>query len=378
MANQRQNEKVTDSAPGEVTGERDGEGTGKNRSSSVGTEIRQTLRGELTDVIRDAAIEVLTPVARKATTSAAKFAVTRGPELLKDVVGPRLQGAGGAMALVKGMASKAGGALPGLGGGSGDDDGDGGGSTVSGTGRGRRLPVQEHIDVAVPIEIAYDQWTQFEEFPTFMRGVERVEQRDDKTLVWTEKLWGVRRSWVSEITDQRPMERIAWRSTSGPQQAGVVTFHKLSDRLTRVQVNLDHQPSGLFERTASGMRYTRRALESDLRRFQALVEMSEEATGGWRGRIDEGEVVEDSGEQGRDDREELDDQEDSDRARGEDDAEYEDQEFDEEEEPEEEEKPKRAAPPRRRRSTAKYDEDGEPDKDVQRSRPRRRATASRR
>jgi hypothetical protein len=218
-----------------------------------------------------------------------------------------------------------------------------------------------------------------------MRGVERVEQRDDTTLVWSEKLWGVRRSWVAEILDQRPLERIAWRSTSGPQNAGVVTFHKLSDRLTRVQVSLDHQPKGLFERTASGMRYTRRALESDLKRFKALVEMSEDATGAWRGRIEEGEVAEESDQQteDREDRDDWEDDEEQDgeKARGDEEAAFEDEEYDDEdedddEEPARQEEPERASAPRRRRSAAPRKENGEAE-DGQRSRPRRRATASR-
>jgi hypothetical protein len=247
--------------------------------------------------------------------------------------------------------------------------------------------VQEYIDVAVPIDLAYDQWTQFEEFPRFMRGVEHIEQRDDTTLVWSEKLWGVRRSWVAEITDQRPLERIAWRSTSGPQHAGVVTFHKLSDRLTRIQVSLDHQPKGLFERAASGMRYTARALESDLKRYKALVEMSEDATGAWRGRVEEGQVAEESDQQiqDREDHEDREDWEDGDeqdqeKARGDEEAAFEDEdeEPDEEEEParQEEQEPERASAPRRRRSEKQYEEDGEAD-ERQRSRPRRRATASR-
>jgi uncharacterized membrane protein len=275
-------------------GEQEGQGRG-------GGELRQTLRDELSEVVREAAREVLVPAARDATTNATRYAVTRAPELLKEAVGSRLRGAGGPLAFARGLASRAGGVRQKLskagerdgggdGGGEGGEKGEGG-ETPTGTGRGRRLPLQESIDVGVPVEIAYDQWTQFEEFPRFLRGVERVEQRDDTTLVWNEKLWGVRRSWVAEITDQRPDERIAWHSTSGPQQVGVVSFHPLADRLTRILVTLDHQPSGFFERVASGMRYTHRALESDLKRFKALVEMAEEPSGAWRGRIEEGEVT---------------------------------------------------------------------------------------
>jgi uncharacterized membrane protein len=368
MDAQRKTQEALEKAPEQVAQEAGG------RVKDVAGELQQTLRGELTTVVREAAIEVLTPVARKATTSAAKYAVTKGPEIVKDVVVPRMQKAGGPAALAKAVTSaatsKVGGAgqllskvRPGRRGGA-DRAG------ASGTGRGRRLPVQEYIDIAVPVETAYDQWTQFEEFPKFMRGVEQIEQRDDTTLVWHEKLWGVRRSWVAEITDQRPNERIAWRSTSGPKNVGVVTFHRLSDRLTRVQVNLDHEPEGLFEKTASGLRYTRRGLESDLKRFKALIEMSDEATGAWRGRVEEGEVVEQP-----------------EQAAEEPEAAEAAEEPEEGEEPEEPEEPEEAqAPSRRRRrrprdeyeeydeeeDTEEADEEPEEEEEVAEERPRPR------
>jgi hypothetical protein len=126
-----------------------------------------------------------------------------------------------------------------------------------------------------------------------MHRVDRIEQKDDTHLMWHENIWGVRRQWEAEITDQRPNERIAWESTSGsPRQKGAVTFHRLSDRLTRVEVNLDQEPKGIFEKTSSGFRMTRRALKSDLMRFKAFVETREEETGAWRGEVVEGEVVE--------------------------------------------------------------------------------------
>jgi uncharacterized membrane protein len=261
-------------------------------SSAGGTD--GTLTSELRSVVREAAIEVLSPVARKATTAAAKYAVTRGPKLVKDSVVPRVDQAGGPLELAK----KAGGGVGGLVSSSGVGGlvsklgGDRGGAP-SGTGRGRRLPIQESIDVAVPLETAYNQFTQFEEFPEFMHRAERVEQKDDTHLVWHENIWGVRRQWESEITEQRPNERVAWEATSGsPQQKGVVTFHSLSDRLTRVEITLDQQPKGLFEKASSGLRMTRRALKSDLMRFKAFIETREEETGAWRGEVEEGEVVE--------------------------------------------------------------------------------------
>jgi hypothetical protein len=125
-----------------------------------------------------------------------------------------------------------------------------------------------------------------------MHRVERIEQKDDTHIVWHENIWGVRRQWEAEIIEQRPDARIAWESTSGsPKQKGVVTFHELSDRLTRIEVTLDQQPKGVFEKASSGFRMTRRALKSDLMRFKAFVETRDEETGAWRGEVEEGEVV---------------------------------------------------------------------------------------
>jgi uncharacterized membrane protein len=279
-------------AAGTVTGTATGAaGTAAGAAGGL-TGGGQTLVSELRGTVREAALEVLKPLAREATTAAAKAAATKGPGLVKDRVMPKVEEAGGAGALAKGALSKGGDVAGGITEKFGRNKK---GKAPSGTGRGRRLPVQEYIDVAVDLQTAYDQWTQFEEFPRFMHRVEKVEQLDDTTLMWHENIWGVRRSWEAEIVEQLPSERIVWRTTSGPKQVGVVTFHRLSDRLTRVQVNLDFQPEGLFEKAASGMRITRRALRSDLMRFKAYIEMEDEATGAWRGRIEEGEVVEGPG-----------------------------------------------------------------------------------
>ena len=265
---------------------------------------QQSVSSELRGAVREAAIEVLSPVARQATSSAAKYAITQAPKLLKDKVLPKVDELGGPVELAKkagggvgGLVSGGGGAVSGLVSKIGGDKGGDEGGAPSGFGRGRRLPIQESVDVAVPLETAYNQYTQFEDFPEFMHRVDRVEQKDDTHLMWHENIWGVRRQWEAEITDQRPNERIAWESTSGsPRQKGAVTFHRLSDRLTRVEVNLDQEPKGIFEKTSSGFRMTRRALKSDLMRFKAFVETREEETGAWRGEVVEGELVE--GEEG--------------------------------------------------------------------------------
>jgi uncharacterized membrane protein len=263
-----------------------------------------TVRRELTFAVREAAIEVLKPVVRQATTSAAKYAVTQGPSLVKG----RVEGAGGVSALVKGAASKGGGIAAAVGGlasrlGRGRK---GEGEAPSGTGRGRRLPVEDAVDVGVDIETAYDQFTQFEDWPRFMHRVERIEQRDETTLMWHENIWGLRRSWEAQIIDQVPCVRIKWSSTDGPLTVGVVTFHALSDKLTRIMITLDFQPKGPLEKTASGMRISRRALKSDLMRLKAFLELRAEATGEWRGTIADGEVVdEDEAREAEQDEEEA-------------------------------------------------------------------------
>jgi uncharacterized membrane protein len=322
-----------------------------------------TLVSELRETIRDAALEVLRPVAREATKSAAKMAATKGPDLVKDKVVPKVIEAGGPGALAKGALDKGGGLAGGIAGNIGEKLGGkkGGDKKPTGHGRGRRLPVQEFVDVAVDIDTAYDQFTQFEEFPKFMHRVEKVEQKDETTLMWHENIWGVRRSWEAEIIDQQPPDRIAWRSKGQVQVVGVVTFHRLSENLTRVYVNMDFQPKGLFEKTASGFRMSRRALRSDLMRFKAFTEMKADPTGAWRGRIEDSEVVEEDEE--RDEGEDEPRDEAEDEPRDEEEEEFEDEEEEEEpsaeedeyeeEEPEEEEPPRKKPKQRpRKRTTA--------------------------
>ncbi len=285
-------------------------------------EAQKIIADEVKAGITQAASETVAPAARQAATSAVVYMANKAPDLVtnvvKESVAPKLKEAGGAkavagsvlgrfpglvtkfpQALAKGPASAVGGAIGsmftrgarGKGGG-----GDGG--NLSGVGRGRRLPMQAAIDVSVPVEVAYNQWTQFEEFPKFMFRVERIEQKDDTHLVWHEKIWGVRRQWEAEIVEQRPNERIVWKSLSGPQHIGVINFHQLHDpRLSRVQVNLDFQPTGLIEKTGRGWRAAIRALDTDLQRFKAFVEMKDTATGAWRGRVKDGEVQQQEEEQ---------------------------------------------------------------------------------
>jgi hypothetical protein len=121
---------------------------------------------------------------------------------------------------------------------------------------------------------AYDAWTNFEEFPKFMHRVLEVKEEDSK-IHWREKIWFSTREWDGEIVEQRKNDRIAWKSVSGTQHSGVISFHKLDDKLTRVMVDIDFLPTGMIEKMASGMRFVKRAVEADLARFKAYVEFAE-------------------------------------------------------------------------------------------------------
>src|SRR4051794_25984486 len=175
--------------------------------------------------------------------------------------------------------------------GSSDQDGDGEGRAAPGQGGGgRRMPIQQSVDVAVPIKVAYNRWTMFEDWPEFMQRVESVDQADDNTLSVSLKVWGITRRFEAEIVEQRPDQRIEWNVSEGLAHTGVVTFHKLADRLTRIEVSLDFEPHGMLEKMGRGMRFAKRAVRADLHRFKALVELEEEAEGGWRGTIEDGKV----------------------------------------------------------------------------------------
>jgi uncharacterized membrane protein len=157
-------------------------------------------------------------------------------------------------------------------------------------GSGRRMPIQQSVDVAVPIKVAYNRFTMFEDWPEFMHRVESVDQADDTTLSVSIKVWGLTRRFEAEIVEQRPDERIEWNVSEGLSHTGVVTFHELAPRLTRVEVSLDFEPQGMLEKMGRGMRFAKRAVRGDLHRFKAIVELDEEAEGGWRGTIEDGKV----------------------------------------------------------------------------------------
>lgn len=146
--------------------------------------------------------------------------------------------------------------------------------------------IEESIEVNVPIHVAYDQWTQFEEFPQFMKGVEAVTQIDDRLLHWKTKVAGVEREYDAEITEQHPEQRVAWRSIDGKTNAGVVTFHHLSDSSTRVMVQIDWDPESAVEKAGSIVGADDHRVSADLDRFKDFIENRGTATGSWRGDVD--------------------------------------------------------------------------------------------
>ena len=147
--------------------------------------------------------------------------------------------------------------------------------------------VIETIDVEVPVRTAYNQWTQFESFPQFMEGVEEVEQIDDTHLRWKAEIAGRTKEWRAEITEQEPDERVAWRSESGADNAGVVTFHKLGDGQARVTVQIDAEPDGPVESAGEALGMLERRVRSDLERFKKFIEARGDETGAWRGEVEQ-------------------------------------------------------------------------------------------
>ncbi|MEU2108485.1 SRPBCC family protein [Streptomyces sp. NPDC019507] len=146
--------------------------------------------------------------------------------------------------------------------------------------------VRESVEVDVPVSTAYNQWTQFEEFPNFMEGVEEVRQLDDRHNHWTTRIGGVHREFDTEIVDQLPDERITWRTTGGDtRQKGTVSFQRLDDAHTRVELVMDVEPTGAAEKTAAMTGLIDRRVKDDMRRFKAYIEGRGDESGAWRGRI---------------------------------------------------------------------------------------------
>ena len=144
---------------------------------------------------------------------------------------------------------------------------------------------QQSIEIDLPVSTVYNQWTQFEEFPQFMNGVESVTQLDDTRLHWVAQIAGARREWDAEIVDQQPDQRIAWRSIDGAGNGGIVTFQPTGEAATRVNLQMEFEPEGLAETVGDRLGFVSKQAEGDLKRFKSFVEQRGSETGAWRGRV---------------------------------------------------------------------------------------------
>ena len=147
--------------------------------------------------------------------------------------------------------------------------------------------IEESVEVEVPVSTAYNQWTQFEEFPQFMEGVEQVKQITDTKVHWVAEIAGQKREWDAEITEQTPDQRIAWRSTEGATNAGVVTFHRLGEGRSKVMLQLDYEPEGALEKAGDMLGMVKTRAKADLNRFKEFIETRGAESGAWRGEVDQ-------------------------------------------------------------------------------------------
>jgi uncharacterized membrane protein len=145
--------------------------------------------------------------------------------------------------------------------------------------------IEKSIELNVPVRTAYNQWTQFEEFPKFMEGVREVTQIDDKHLQWKANIAGKDEEWNSEITEQIPDERIAWTSRGGAMNSGVVTFHRLSNATSKLMLQLEYNPQGFVEKAGDAMGLVTLRVQRDLERFKIFIESRGQETDAWRGTI---------------------------------------------------------------------------------------------
>jgi uncharacterized membrane protein len=211
-----------------------------------------------------------------AVSAVGALAAAKGPDLVRKVVGATeekgedqaenlgekaAEGAKKSLGEAGGVAGKAASKLMGGGGGGGK--------------KTRRLPIQRWTDVGAPIDKVYEAWTKFDEFPRFMHRVLNVEQKDRDKISWQEKIWFSKRQWEGKVTERKKNDRIVWTTSSGMSHKGVVSFHKLAENLTRVMVTMEFEPNGMVEKMASGLRFVKRAVQSDLARFKAYVEMEQ-------------------------------------------------------------------------------------------------------
>jgi uncharacterized membrane protein len=150
--------------------------------------------------------------------------------------------------------------------------------------------IEQSIEVQVPVSAVYNQWTQFEEFPQFMEGVEKIIQLDDKRLHWVVEIAGQRREYDATITEQTPDQRIAWRAEGEADNAGVVTFHRIDDDKTKVMLQLEYSPEGIVEKAGDALGIVTSRVKGDLARFKEFIESRGQESGGWRGEIEQDKV----------------------------------------------------------------------------------------
>jgi uncharacterized membrane protein len=155
--------------------------------------------------------------------------------------------------------------------------------------------INESIDVDVPVRVAYDQWTQFESFPEFMDGVEKVVQVDDTTVDWTASIAGRTKQWRARIIEQQPDELVSWRSIDGARNDGAVSFEQLGPNRTRVVLDLDVEPDGAVESVGDALGIVEGRVRGDLERFKTFIEGRQVATGAWRGEVQGGQETQDGG-----------------------------------------------------------------------------------
>jgi uncharacterized membrane protein len=148
--------------------------------------------------------------------------------------------------------------------------------------------IEQSIDVQVPVRPVYNQWTQFEDFPQFMEGVEKIRQLDDTRLEWAAEIGGQRREWEAKITEQIPDERVAWQAVGDVTHAGVVTFHRLNDDETRVMLQIEFDPEGWLEKAGGALGIVKSRVKGDLGRFKEFIESrGGQETGAWRGEVEQ-------------------------------------------------------------------------------------------
>ncbi|PNG18815.1 SRPBCC family protein [Streptomyces cahuitamycinicus] len=337
------------------------DGAAKNPLTDVAhSEAADRLKAELQEYLAAQATRMLTGVGRKLGETTGKLndiAEGNSPGFAKLALdgGRKIAEGKGPLrsALEMGgsrLKDKVTGAVKGLGGGKGK----------KGKGRSGNKPtvIIEHIDVGVPLRTAYDQWTKYQDFSTFAKGVKSASRDDDTHSDWQAKIWWSNRSWKAKTTEQVPDDRIAWTSEGAKGTTkGVVSFHRLTDNLTRVLLVIEYYPSGFFEKTGNIWRAQGRRARLDLKNYVRFITIKGEAEDGWRGEISDGEVVrshedalaEEESEEERPEGEEAEDEYDEERpeeGEEEPEGEYEDDSeagYDEEdEEPEEEEEPEGA------------------------------------